>query len=78
VHLHPFVLVIIVIVVMMGYYAFQRGRTSQYLYHCSHCGTSFPFSTLAATWAPHRFGGSKFGRCPSCEQWSWLDQVPRA
>lgn len=74
-HYAPF---IVIIVMLMGYFAFQRGQTSKWLYHCTRCGTSFPLSALGATFAPHRYGGSKFGRCPRCGGWSWWDQVPRA
>jgi hypothetical protein len=69
---------IVVLVMAMGYYAYQRGQMSRYFFHCSRCRTSFPLSPLGASLAPQRYGGSKYGRCPGCGEWSWLDPVPRA
>jgi hypothetical protein len=69
---------IVAIVVLMGYYAYQRGQMSRYVYHCTRCNTSSPLSPLGATLAPNRYGGSKYGRCRNCGEWSWLDPVPRA
>ena len=55
----------------------QRGVTSRYDYQCGNCGRAFELTPLAASLAPHRMGGRKFVRCPSCGSWSWVSPVPK-
>jgi DNA-directed RNA polymerase subunit RPC12/RpoP len=72
--------VIPVIVIVAGFLAqlaFQQSMTSRYDYQCGNCGRTFSLTPLAASIAPHRFGGSKFVRCPHCGVRSWVSPVPK-
>jgi DNA-directed RNA polymerase subunit RPC12/RpoP len=55
----------------------QQGITSRYDYQCDNCGHRFSLTPLAASVAPHRFGGSKFVKCPDCGVRSWVAPVPK-
>jgi DNA-directed RNA polymerase subunit RPC12/RpoP len=55
----------------------QQGITSRYDYQCDNCGRTFSLTPLAASVAPHRFGGSKIARCPHCGVRSWVSPVPK-
>ena len=55
----------------------QQGITSRYDYQCGNCGQTFSLTPLAASVAPHRFGGSKLARCPHCGARSWVWPVPK-
>jgi DNA-directed RNA polymerase subunit RPC12/RpoP len=55
----------------------QRILADTYAFRCGNCGSQFGLSPLAATLAPHRVGGQKFVRCPSCGTRSWVSRVPK-
>jgi DNA-directed RNA polymerase subunit RPC12/RpoP len=72
--------IIPVIVIGVGFAAlfiFQQGMTSRYDYECDNCGQTFSLTPLAASVAPHRFGGNKFVKCPHCGVRSWVSPVPK-
>jgi DNA-directed RNA polymerase subunit RPC12/RpoP len=72
--------IIPVAVIGVGFVAqfvFQQGMTSRYDYQCGNCGRTFSLTPLAASVAPHRFGGSKFVKCPYCGARSWVSPVPK-
>lgn len=50
----------------------SRQLASRYDYECSSCGTASPMSPWTLTFAPHRFGGLKYARCPACHRLGWL------
>jgi DNA-directed RNA polymerase subunit RPC12/RpoP len=72
---------IILVVVIGGSFLVQlivqQGITSRYDYQCGTCGRTFSLTPLAASVAPHRFGGSKLARCPHCGVRSWVSPVPK-
>jgi DNA-directed RNA polymerase subunit RPC12/RpoP len=70
-----------VAVVVLGFAAnllFQRNLTSRYDYQCERCGSTFSLAPAAAAIAPHKMGGSKYLKCPSCGVRSWVTPVPKA
>ncbi|KHL01396.1 hypothetical protein LK10_16070 [Sinomonas humi] len=69
----------IIAVVVLAFavsYAIQRKLTSMFDYHCRRCDATFALTPAAAAVAPHSMG-KKFGRCPNCGAWSWLEPVPK-
>jgi DNA-directed RNA polymerase subunit RPC12/RpoP len=69
--------VILVAVAFTAQFMFQRVMTSRYDYLCGNCGQTFSLTPLTASIAPHRFGGSKFVKCPHCGARSWVSPVPK-
>ena len=73
--------VLIVVVVVAAAFALQlfvqQGITNKYDYQCGKCGATFSMSPVQASIAPHRLGGSKYTKCPSCGARSWVSPVPR-
>lgn len=72
--------IIPVVVIGVGFVAqfiFQQGITSRYDYQCDNCGQTFSLTPLTASVTPHRFGGSKFAKCPYCGVRSWVSPVPK-
>ena len=55
----------------------QQGITKRYDYQCTNCGQTFSLTPLLASVTPHRFGGSKFAKCPYCGVRSWVSPVPK-
>lgn len=74
---HALTPVIVVCVAFAAQFVFQQRLTSRYDYQCDKCGRTFSLAPLAASVAPHRFGGSKFVRCPRCGVRSWVSPVPK-
>ena len=73
--------VIPIIVVVFGFainLLVQRNLTSRYDYRCDRCGATFSLTPTAAAIAPHRMGGAKYVKCPSCGGRSWVAPVPKA
>ena len=56
----------------------QRYMLTRYDYQCGRCGAAFSPAALSLALAPHRFGGSKYMRCPQCGMRSWVAPVPKA
>ncbi len=69
--------VIIAVIALVAQLIFQRHLTSKYDYQCDNCGQRFNLTPLTASVAPHRFGGSKYVRCPHCGVRSWVSPVPK-
>jgi DNA-directed RNA polymerase subunit RPC12/RpoP len=74
---HALIPVIVIAVVFCGQLTFQRFLTSKFDYLCSNCGQRFTLTPFVASIAPHRFGGSKYVRCPHCGTRSWVSPVPK-
>lgn len=55
----------------------QTQLSKKFDYQCANCGQRFSPSALAAAAAPHRFGGLKLLRCPSCGRTTWAAAVPK-
>lgn len=55
----------------------QRSITARYDYQCSKCGARFHLTATKASIAPHRIGGLKYVRCPTCGARSWVTPVAR-
>jgi DNA-directed RNA polymerase subunit RPC12/RpoP len=70
--------VVVIAVGLSIQFLVQRSLLTRYDYQCGNCGTTFSPTALSVTLAPHRFGGSKFMRCPQCGRWSWVAPVPKA
>jgi DNA-directed RNA polymerase subunit RPC12/RpoP len=69
-----------VVVIALGFLVqlvLQQGITSRYDYQCDNCGHTFSLTPLMASITPHRFGGSKFAKCPHCGVRSWVSPVPK-
>ena len=69
-----------IIVIPLGFLVqlvVQQGITSRYDYHCDNCGQTFSLNPVVASITPHRFGGSKFAKCPHCGARSWVSPVPK-
>jgi DNA-directed RNA polymerase subunit RPC12/RpoP len=58
-------------------FVLQRSITSRYDFRCDSCGETFSLTPAKASIAPHRFGGSKYVRCPNCGVRSWVSRVPK-
>jgi DNA-directed RNA polymerase subunit RPC12/RpoP len=69
-------LIVIPVVIVLGA-LFQRQLSKNFDYQCASCGARFSPSALAASVAPHRFGGLKLLRCPSCGKITWASAVPK-
>lgn len=69
--------VIAIGVAFAAQFIFQQRLTSRYDYQCCNCGHAFSLTPLAASVAPHRFGGGKFVKCPRCGVRSWASPVPK-
>jgi len=69
--------VIIVVVVFLVMAFAQRSLSKGFDYQCGSCGYRFSPSPVAAALAPHRFGGLKLLRCPSCGALTWASAVPK-
>lgn len=69
--------VIVVVAAFIVQFSVQQNITSRFDYQCGNCGHTFSLTPFAASVAPHRFGGSKFVRCPSCGVRSWVSPVPK-
>jgi len=70
----PVVIVIVVFLVMAWG---QRSLSKGFDYQCGSCGHTFSPSPAAAAIAPHRLGGFKLLRCPSCGAITWASAVPK-
>lgn len=55
----------------------QVVSAGRYDWRCESCGHVFSVSPLAAALLPHRFGGRKLAKCPSCGVRSWVTPVPK-
>jgi DNA-directed RNA polymerase subunit RPC12/RpoP len=55
----------------------QQRLVGQFDYQCGSCGTQFALTPLAASLAPHKFGGYKYVKCPSCRRRGWAQRVPK-
>jgi DNA-directed RNA polymerase subunit RPC12/RpoP len=73
-HLTP--LIVVPVVIVLGT-LWQRQLSKNFDYQCAKCGARFSPSAVAAALAPHRFGGLKLLRCPSCGRTSWAAAVPK-
>lgn len=72
--------VIPVVIIAVGFavqFLVQRNMLTRYDYQCGNCGATFSPTALSLSLAPHRFGGSKYMRCPRCGRWSWVAPVPK-
>jgi DNA-directed RNA polymerase subunit RPC12/RpoP len=67
------VIPVILLVTVFG----QSQLSKRFDYQCANCGMRFSPSPLAAALAPHRFGGLKLLRCPSCGRTTWASAVPK-
>jgi hypothetical protein len=65
------VIPIVLVVVVLG----QTMLIRNFDYQCGSYGTRFTPSPLMAALAPHRFGGLKLLKCPSCRKVSWCSAV---
>jgi DNA-directed RNA polymerase subunit RPC12/RpoP len=70
--LAPILLVPAVFVVQL---VVQKNLMSRFDYRCGDCGRRFELSPLAASVAPHRFGGAKLVQCPHCGTRTWASPV---
>ena len=69
-----------VVIIAAGFvvqFLIQRNRLTRYDYQCGRCGAAFSPAALSLALAPHRFGGSKYLRCPQCGRWCWAEPVPK-
>jgi DNA-directed RNA polymerase subunit RPC12/RpoP len=69
--------VIVIAAAFLVQFLVQQGITSRFDYQCGNCGRTFSLTPLAASVAPHRFGGSKLVTCPHCGVRSWVSPVPK-
>lgn len=69
--------VIVIGAAFAAQFIFQQVLTSKYDYQCGNCGRTFSLTPLAASIAPHRFGGSKLVKCPHCGDRTWASPVPK-
>lgn len=69
--------VVVIGIALVAQLVVQQGITSRYDYRCGNCGQRFSLTPLAASIVPHRFGGSKFVKCPHCGVRSWVTPVPK-
>lgn len=69
--------VIVIAVVLVVQFFVQRNMLTRYDYQCPSCGATFSPTALSLVLAPHRFGGSKYMRCPQCGRRSWVAPVPK-
>ena len=70
--------VVLIVAGLTANYFFNRSRTSRYDYKCGNCGNVFSLAAAVASFAPHRVGGLKWVRCPSCGSRTWVTPVPKA
>jgi len=68
--------VILPIAVLLVVALTQWKLSKSFDYQCGACGHSFSPSPIAAV-APHRFGGVKLLRCPSCGSITWASAAPK-
>jgi hypothetical protein len=66
---------LIPIAVFAVVFATQLVFARRYDWQCARCGHTFSVSPLAATLMPHRFGGQKLLKCPSCGARTWARPV---
>jgi DNA-directed RNA polymerase subunit RPC12/RpoP len=71
-------LVFRVVAVVAGFTINLIVLTSRYDYQCGRCRATFSLTPGAAAIAPHRFGGVKHVKCPTCGDRSWITPVPKA
>lgn len=69
-------LIIVPVLLIFGVIV-QSQVSKNYDYQCASCGARFSPSAVAAAVAPHRFGGMKLLRCPSCGKIGWASAVPK-
>jgi DNA-directed RNA polymerase subunit RPC12/RpoP len=72
--LAPFIVIPVVLILAVSW---QTYLSKNFDYQCGSCGERFTPSVLAAAVAPHRFGGRKLLRCPSCGKVTWASAVPK-
>lgn len=70
--------VAVVLVVFAALVLFQQKLSKGLDYECSRCGHRFSPSAVVAALAPHRFGGLKLLRCPSCGAVTWASAVSKS
>lgn len=71
----PWYLAVVVIPLAFGaQFLFAR----RYDWQCESCGHTFTLSPIVAALAPHRMGGRKLVRCPSCGARTWATPVPKS
>ncbi len=69
--------VIVVVGALLVSFLVQKRLSSHYDYRCEGCGHTFSLSPVAMVVAPHRIGGRKWVKCPSCGRLSWVTPVSR-
>ena len=69
-------LIVIPVVLFLGA-LWQTQLSKNFDYQCANCGERFSPPALAAAAAPHRFGGLKLLRCPSCGRTTWTAAAPK-
>lgn len=70
----PWYIAVVVIPLAFGT---QLVLSRRYDWRCDNCGQTVTLTPVMAALSPHRFGGQKYARCPSCGVRSWLSPVPK-
>ncbi|MGC2486018.1 MAG: hypothetical protein WA359_07235 [Acidimicrobiales bacterium] len=68
---------LLIVVILVLTFAVQAVLASRFDWRCDKCGKTFSIPPLKAALLPHRWGGQKLIKCPSCGVRSWVRRVPK-